>query len=429
MTDYRRKVRYVDIEVKQLLFKKSGIAIDDLISLTPFLQGVRLYSNHDDLSTVIWAQPTAQRFNWSYPLELFDRLDQNALHLRSFEWNGRFPNTTDVLETAQLAHTRTSFSRLCELSCLNLSLPEKTPEVEIAKAQSLLAGALGALHELQRLSFRNCAMLDEVTVSSLPLELHHLQLVYCSQLTSRALEQYLSSGGTYLKSLTLDGNQSMSLGFMADLKTICPRLENLEVDMLYIDPTSFRDREPLYDELLPDGPPTWPSSLVSVSVENLRQLSASDAEDFFASLVDSSENLPHLKKLNIKAILKDASWRDRAELRKTWLPRLENVFLNTEQPANMVTKTSKSLPASQRQSTRIANSHLKSLSLTDNTDESDENQSRSVQARCDVVNLVISQERPAQEQFHEEDFLDTEPDDDGEWNERSQPQASNDYAW
>jgi hypothetical protein len=46
-----------------------------------------------------------------------------------------------------------------------------------------------------------------------------------------------------------------------------------------------------------------------------------------------------------------------------------------------------------------------------------------------VVNLQISDQRPAQDQFHEDDFLDDEPSDDEEWNGRDMELTSNGYAW
>lgn len=42
-TDYRPKVKTLDIEVKNLLIKKSGIDIDDLVRHTPLLKHLRLY--------------------------------------------------------------------------------------------------------------------------------------------------------------------------------------------------------------------------------------------------------------------------------------------------------------------------------------------------------------------------------------------------
>ncbi|OAG45076.1 hypothetical protein AYO21_00424 [Fonsecaea monophora] len=429
-TDYRKKIRFLDIEVKQLLAKKSGISLDRLISMTPLLQGLRLYSNYDDLTTVIWAQPAARKVKWSYPTELLERLETDHLFMRSFEWNGRFPTTLDVLNMAVEAHSRPSFRRLRELTFLNLSLPEKARDEDITTVGTSLAGVLASVPDLQSLSFRNCGIVDEMTMPLLPPGLLHLELRNCPNLTSDALEAYLSRGGSSLRTLTLDGNQSMDLGFIANLQALCPRLQHLEVDMLYIDPTSFRDREPLYDELLPNGPPTWPTDLVSISIENMRQLPQEDAEEFLTSLVDSAAHLPQLRRLNIKAILKNASWRDRAKFRQRWLPKLENVFLNTEEPSNVASKFLIKAPTtSQRQSSRIANGHLKKISLGDSTDESDASTPATIQGRCDMVNLVISDQRPAETQYHENDFLDSEPSDDGEWRQGNSQQLATDYAW
>ncbi|KAK5194077.1 hypothetical protein LTR92_006417 [Exophiala xenobiotica] len=427
--DYRRKIHYLDVEVKQLLFKKSGISIEDLVPNTPLLQGLRLYSNFDDMRTMVWAQPTARKIHWSYPAELFDLLDANNLILTSFEWNGRFPGPIEVLQAAVHAHSRPAFSRLREASFLNLTIPEKSGDVDVAKARTLFGDALNQLSELKHLSLNNCGILDEATVPMLPVGLEHLEIDNCSQLTSAALGRYLRVGGSTLTTLKLLDNQSMSLGFIADLKTLCPRLRTIDVDMLYIDPTSYRDRDPLYDELLPNGPPTWPSSLINVSFENMRQLSADDADDFFESLVESSRHIPHLKRLNIKAILKGASWRDRAHLRKIWLPKLQNVFLNTSRPYEYAVKAgNQSARSSHRQSSRIAES-LKRQSTGDDTGDSDAGVAVAVHGRCDVVNLQISDQRPAQDQFHEDDFLDDEPSDDEEWNGRDMELTSNGYAW
>lgn len=429
-TNYKRKINYLDIEVKQLLYKKSGIPIDELLSHTPLLQGIRLYSNHDDFSTLIWAQPTADRLNWSYPDGLFDCLDRDARMMKSFEWNGRFPTALGALGTAMRVHSNTSFRRLRHLAFLNLTLPERASGLDTAKAHSLLGGALKDLSELKSLSFRNCTILDKVAASMLPVGLQELEFSHCSRLTSGALEQYLQSGGSSLRTLKLFGNQSMSLGFMARLRDFCPRLQVFEVDMLYIDPTSYRDRDPLYDELLPNGPPTWPVDLITVSVENLRQLSVADAEDFFSSLVESSAHLPYLRTLNIKAILKGASWRDRAQLRQTWLPKLEAVFLSSAEPSNVTKKLSRSMPApSYRHSSRIANSHLKTMGSEIHAGENGTTTPPMVQPRCEVVNLVISDQRPSQDQFHEEDFLDDEPSDDEEWNGRDTDTLPTGYAW
>ncbi|KIW68018.1 hypothetical protein PV04_03993 [Phialophora macrospora] len=417
-TSFRSKIRYLDIEVKHLLAKKGGISLDELISLTPQLQGIRLYSNYDDMTTVSWAQPESKKVRWTYPLDLIRRLESNNVVLRSFDWNGRFPNTTDVLKEAMAAHSRPSFKQLHNVTFLNLTLPEKAEMADIASARNFLAVALKSLSVLRSLCFRNCTIIDEITMPMLPPGLLHFEVTNCSRVTSDVLEGYLSSAGHSLQSLKLNNNQSMDLGFMANLKTLCPNLQHLEIDMVYIDPSSWHDRDPLFDELLPKGPPTWPSQLISISIENMRQVTEAAAEKFFASLVDASEDLPFLKRLSLKVILKDASWRDRAKMRQNWMPVFENVFLNTDKPSNIVTKmlsSKRPSSASQRQSTRIAESRLKELGRSDNSDESDASTPKTVQARCDVVDLVISDQRPAETQYHENDFLDSEPSDDEEY--------------
>ncbi len=416
-TSYGAKIRYLDIEVK-LLTKKHGIKLDELIAFTPQLQGVRVYTNYDDMIAFVWAQPAAKKIRWQYPTDLTKRLEQDNIILKSFEWNGRFPNAIDVLKEAMAAHSRPSFKHLLEITFLNLTLPDKLEVADKIFALKAFNTALKDLPLLRSLSFRHCCMIDEETIQILPPSLQHLEITNCLHLTSDILNVYLSSSGASLLSLKLNHNQSMDLGFMAKLKTLCPKLQSLEIDMVYMDPSSWGDRDPLFEELLPRGPPTWPTSLVTVSMENMRQLTEVDAERFFASLVDASKELPSLRKLNFNVILKDASWRDRAKMRQKWIPELEEVFLNKDQPSHIVTKTSSptgSRLKSQRQSTRIAEGLLKDRSLSENSDESDDATQKNAYARCDVVKLVISDQRPAETQFRENDFLDSEPDDDGEY--------------
>lgn len=431
-TDHRAKIKSLEVEIQHLLVRKSGIDLELLIANTPLLRNLRLYHNDDDLVNFARSQISASRSNWTYPQQLFDKLDQQNIILRSFEWNGRFPNTIDALEIAMQAHSRPCLSRLQEVTLLNFSLPKKPSEFDIAKAQSLLTATLQKSSDLRRLSIKSCSLIDVAGISCIPDGLEYLELLNCSQLTSAALGQFLTLRGHNLTTLRLFGNQSMSLEFMTDLKDICPRLQVLEVDLLYTDPSSYSDRDPLWDSLFPKGPPTWPESLVTISMDNVRQLDIHDAEKFLSSLVNSSENLPRLKKLSIKAILKRSSWRDRATLRKKWLSTLEGVFLDTSEPINWAAKTEKT-PAqpAQRQSTRIARGHVNKSSSRDTTDDSDSATSSVRHARCSVVNLVISDQRPTQDQFHEEDFLDDEPTDDEEWNgdARDDIHLSTAYAW
>ena len=428
-TDHRAKIKSLEVEVQHLLVRKSGIDLELLIANTPLLRSLRLYHNDDDLSSQPWGQNGPSRSNWSYPQQLFDKLDQQNILLQSFEWNGRFPNPTEALEAVVQAHSRPSFNRLREATILNFSLPKKSSEVEIAKAQSLLSAALQASTDLRRLTIKSCTLIDIAGIWCIPDGLKYLEFQNCTALTSALLGQFLAARGHNLTTLKLFGNQSMSLEFMTTLKASCPRLQVLEVDLLYADPPDRADagRDPTWDSLFPKGPPTWPESLVTISIENVRQPKADDAEMFLSSLVDASENLPCLKYISIKSILKRASWRDRATLRKKWLSTLESVFLDTSVPITWAARSEKrpAKPA-QRQSSRIAKTASREA-----TDDSDSATSSVRHARCSVVNLVISDQRPAQDQFHEEDFLDDEPTDDDEWNgdARDDIHLSTTYTW
>lgn len=510
LINYRSKIKCLDIEVKNLLIRKSGINIVELLGRTPLLERLRLYHNHDDLGTIVWAQPSqAKGRRYAYPDDIFQKLDDMSIKLKSWDWNGRFPTGSVVLDQLANVHTRPSFSEIQELSFLNIVLPDKASDDEINLADSLLISALQLLPQLKSLTFRNCNILTAATLSQLPPSLTSLEINDCQYLTSDLLSIYLSSHGTHLISLTLTGNQSMSLAFLHNLAVLCPHLQHLNLDLTYTDPSSYRDRDPLYDEALPDGPPSWPSSLITISIENLRQIMLSEAEAFLTSIVNAAPDLQSLRKIMVKMIVKDASWRDRAEIRKKWIPKLEDVFLDTSQPEWRVhvMKTPKVIiPAlskeakkeeqqtavrkteveqtrrekpSGRQSTRIA--HLKQLSLTSNpaststshhsdcndsfsdsnasfaqspsNSHSDDNTasetpqliSQSDPSRphnptqkpstgngpnnmqimkttnqvkprmCSTVTLILSDQRPAQDQYHEADFLDSERSGDEEW--------------
>ena len=419
-TAYRARVRYLDVEVKQVLLKRGGIVLHDLVSLTPQLQGIRLYSNYDDMTTTLWARPEARKIRWAYPTGLMKRLEFDDITLKSFEWNGRFPGTAVVLKEVMAAHSRPPFRQLHELTFINITLPDKADQVDCTNSYKFLRGGLKDLSELRSLSFRNCGMIDKYTTPILPHGLIHLELTNCLYLTSSLVGAYLDSAGAKLQSLRLNNNQSMSLGFMAKLKSSCPKLQQLELHMVYIDPSSWRDRDPLFDELLPNGPPTWPSSLVSVSIENMRQLTEGNAEKFFTSLVDVAADLKYLKTLKLKVILKDASWRERARLRQKWMPVIENHFLNTaNSPVDDIKPSTGVGSALQRQSLRLAGIVVQKVIGSDDNYESDGPPTQPVRRSCDVVDLVISDQRPAETQFHENDFLDSEPDDDEEYRDSS----------
>lgn len=239
------------------------------------------------------------------------------------------------------------------------------------------------------------------------------------------------------------------------------------MDLTYADPSSYHDIDPHYDALLPNGQPTWPSSLRVVEFENLRNLDAAEADGFFQSLVDSAGELKDLRRLSLKAILK-IGWRDRARLREKWKAKLENVFLRKSppprrvepaplKPSLMVSSSDTAAgslidspaastqspsagedsdsPANpsrsktkKRKSTRIAQKELERLSAPVAEEEpeasssgrhhvssavthSDQNEEGFIHGMVDEVILRLDDQRPSESQFNEGDFLDSEQSD------------------
>jgi hypothetical protein len=244
-------------------------------------------------------------------------------------------------------------------------------------------------------------------------------------------------------------------------------LQTIEVDLTYTDPSSYHDIEPHYDELLPNGQPTWPASLRVVEFANLRNLDAAEADGFFQSLVDSAHELKDLRRLSLKAILK-VGWRDRARLREKWKMKLENVFLRKSPPPRLIWPASpKPLPkasssdtvarllvdrrtannhpasvsedsapidksspttATNRKSSRIAQKELESLkaptveiqpvtsssgrhNVSNAPPQLDQEDGEYVHGMVDEVILRLDDQRPAEAQFNEGDFLDSEQSD------------------
>ena len=208
------------------------------------------------------------------------------------------------------------------------------------------------------------------------------------------------------------------------------------MDLTYTDPSSYHDIDPHYDELLPNGLPTWPALVRVVEFANLRNLNAAEAEGFFQSLVDAAPDLKNLRRLILKAILK-IGWRDRARLREKWKAKLQDVFqrtshlplssdpsspaLSSEIAAGALIESRAAVShtaspgedsdsaekpfrtrAKYRKSSRIAQKELESLTTTGTE------VGRMVHGMVDEVVLRLDDQRPAESQFNEEDFLDSE---------------------
>ncbi|KAL9619869.1 MAG: hypothetical protein Q9160_005516 [Pyrenula sp. 1 TL-2023] len=460
MLDYRKKIRRLDVDVKQLL-RKNGPNLVELIRYTPQLKDLAIHSVLDQTSTVV--PPPPSRAKWSYPPQLFDVLDE-AVRLRSFEFNGRFPNTESVLTAMCDALSRQSFNGLQTLTLFNLVGFETKPEEDEDDPISAItiASALSSLSNLQRLTMTNCSILNEVLLSRLP-EVSHLSLINCGDITSRNLQEYLKAKGRGIRELSLVGNQSLSLAFASGLEDYCPNLRVFHMNFTYADRSAYHDVDPHFDQLLPLGSlPTWPKSLEAIELIQLRRLSVSGAEGFLETLLEAGASLKFLRSLSLKIILKEG-WRERSALRTKYTTKLEHMFLRRASQAQSQL-FAQSLRASSISSSRPSSSHstasvssfagveLSTRRKSARVAQKEERNSRptaddasasrasedmlprinhqTIQGMCNVVRLQVDDQRPTEFQFNENHFLNDDDDaDDGEWNGQDRVVESGGYAW
>ena len=324
--NYQTKIQHLDVEVKHLLIKKRPIDLPEIIKRSPLLKDLRLYHKDDEAGATLWSRPSAKSLKWDYDPAIFDALDQNNIVLRNFEWNGRFPSSNKVVEDMAQWHKRPAFQKLESLTLVNLSTSEKELEQEEGKYETILMEAVAMLPSVKRLTFKNCTIVNDRLIRLLSIGLQSLTMVDCVSLTSAELGAFLFEKGNSIAELVLDSNQSLNMAFTDNLAACCPHLQTFKMDLTYHDASAYHDVEPYFDELLPTGPPSWPSSLQTIDLAQLRSWDMSAADGFLQSLANAAPDLPNLRFLSLKAILK-SGWRDRADLRKKWKDRLEKIFL------------------------------------------------------------------------------------------------------
>ena len=211
-TNYRTKIREINIEAKNLLMKKSGVVLHDLVGRhTPLLSELNIYHNFDLIGPTTWGRPSTSKKNWAYPADLFDALDDTDIHLQAFSWNGRFPDSNQVLERMPPLHQRPCLHSIQSLSLLNLTMPEKSSGADF---EGFLTSALSHLPDLKELAFENCELLNAAVLERLPHGLRRLTLTTCANVTSHGLGVFLQLHGHELRGLHLRGNQAMDLGYV-----------------------------------------------------------------------------------------------------------------------------------------------------------------------------------------------------------------------
>jgi len=155
-----------------------------------------------------------------------------------------------------------------------------------------------------------------------------------------------------------------------------------------------------------------------------------EAEELLSSLVNAADEVPHLRSIDIRVILKQESWRDRAEMRRKWTSRLEEVFLHENTaPVPVVHPGTTHKATSRRQSKRIATQDTRgNSSRREETDHSSDSEQLPRQGRCSKVAFSVSDQRPAAEQYAEADFMDSEKSGDEDWTAGGRGEDAG-YAW
>ncbi|KAI9774821.1 MAG: hypothetical protein M1840_000037 [Geoglossum simile] len=336
--EYNKKIRCLEVEVSQALSLtyrgRQNDEIQTLIPNLPLLEDLEFFHLADRPPY----RETAPRKAWRYPDHLFTTLEFARIRLRSWRWNTRFCDPNRSFPDLERTHLQPAFRDLERLVFTNYDRSDgRDPEDNTcATNEEYLARAISVLPSLKSLSFESCSIVNERLLPLLPNSLSVLSITNCAGITSDILHPFLISNGSHLRELVLDHNQRLNLSFLPDLAEACPQLEMIRMDFKYYKKLgSYRDSEPKFNNLLLlHEVPTWPPKLQSIELVHLRKWDVEVAAMFFRSLVNAAANLPQLRRLVLRVILR-IGWRDRAHFRSDWINRLERVFLRKADPPNL----------------------------------------------------------------------------------------------
>ncbi|RFU33401.1 hypothetical protein B7463_g2912, partial [Scytalidium lignicola] len=316
---YRQKIETLRIDVGQVAaYSLHGSGLLDLASLVkhlPRLLDLEFYHQKDMSPYRLLDYP----IKWSYPESLFEALEytepevdphrgdkENICRLRSWRWSSRLLGKTRTIDSLREMHLKPIFSNLRKVAFVNFQVPTLRKDDVDPMHEKRLGEALAVLPNLQHLILESSTLVNRRLLPLLPTRLRNLELINCWEVISDDFVAFLRTHGGQLRCLTLNHNQSLSLSFLPLLGTACPHLE--------------------YEQLLfPGEVPSWPSTLQTIELVQLRKWETEAAETFFRSLVEGAPNLPDLRRVVIQAIL-SIGWRDRASFRDKWVGSLERVF-------------------------------------------------------------------------------------------------------
>lgn len=334
--NYGAKIKYLDMDgygtMQRTYVGSEPLDLGALVSLTPQLRGIALNLDSDDVTGSIHRKIAGRAV---YNHSMATALQENKIMLQDWTWDHLLAKQSQsAFPLAQMkdVHALPSFQNLRSLTFANY------PAGPVGKGrpcEDVLAEAINLLPKLINLHFHGSSVNDRL-LSKLSHNLQTLKIEECSVLKSSSLDSFLAKKGTDMRQLILNHNRSLNFSFMTNLAESCPRLELLKADLRYFRTLNvIRDTDPKYDALLHDGErPTWPVTLRSLELFQLRKWSLETAELFFSSLTNSAETLPDLRQLRIKASLNESGWRERIAFRDNWTEKLRRVFLRRSPPPN-----------------------------------------------------------------------------------------------
>uniref|UniRef100_A0A093VHI3 F-box and leucine-rich protein 22 n=1 Tax=Talaromyces marneffei PM1 TaxID=1077442 RepID=A0A093VHI3_TALMA len=453
--NYPTKVQEVFIDVRLTLVYKAGptygyFDLCKLIQKVPHIKTLRLLDSNDGKQP-LWADRTPR---WNYPSALFETLKATNIHLHTFDWNTRYMETRNLIDTMLPRHLETPFQSIRSLNIFHVHsdeivTPRENGQPDEQNIEKGLGEALCQLPDLQAVSFTDCGAVNDVLLAAMPSTLRSLTLDNCDEAGTVGFMAFLTDRGSCLRQLVLKHNRHLNMSFMTILRDACPNLEKLSADFIMHNWPPHYDGTPHFKNLIKPGEiPTWPRALQEIELSHLRQLDEPQTATFLSSLVDAATDLPNLRKINISATVW-MQWQDRASFRKYWGNKLARTFLRkdvavtTNLGADHASPGTTSQQHSHRHSARIARQRLAGVDDDDENDEleeidhdvsgDDENKAGSandyVQGLCDVVSFGIDGLRPTENQYSEGDFLDSEQSGDEDWEGEDWEPENDRHAW
>lgn len=178
--NYAGKIKELHVDVDVLRYKSGPVLgyfdLAQLIQKIPQVHAVRLYHQDDfTLGHQPWDIPQSK---WTYSEHLFEVMDSTGVRLRTWDWNSRFLNLTDLLPFMLKQHQRLAFQRLKEVKLLHIGDRNRKDSFD---KEDALASALTALPDLERLEFVECTLLTDQLLLQLPSTLRSITIINCDR--------------------------------------------------------------------------------------------------------------------------------------------------------------------------------------------------------------------------------------------------------